>query len=77
MLKTVSQEVKQKRLAMCETCAEFRPTVKVCKKCGCFMPAKASFAKVYCPVGRWGQSSPGDSLINKIEEQILESWNNQ
>lgn len=77
MFKTVSQEVKQKRLAACETCTEYRLSVKVCRKCGCFMPAKTSFATVYCPIGRWGNSTPGDSLINKIEEQILESWNKQ
>lgn len=77
MLKTVSEEVKQQRMTICLSCDDFRPAVKTCKKCGCFMPAKATFALSSCPAGKWGKSQPGNSLINKIEEQILESWNKQ
>ena len=39
------------------------------------MPAKTMFAKTTCPDGKWGESEPGQNLINKIEEMILESWN--
>jgi hypothetical protein len=39
------------------------------------MPAKATFAIAECPIGKWKESEPGQNLINKIEEMILESWN--
>ena len=39
------------------------------------MPAKATFASTECPQGKWKESEPGQNLINKIEEMILESWN--
>jgi hypothetical protein len=41
------------------------------------MPAKASFASTVCPVGKWTKAEPGDSLINKLEESILNLWNEQ
>ena len=39
------------------------------------MPAKALFADIECPAGKWPKSQPGTSLINTLEEAILESWN--
>jgi len=77
MLKTVSQEVKIERLNICQTCDNFRQNTKTCKKCGCYMPAKATFATSACPKGFWGKEAPGKDLINTLEEMILESWNKQ
>ena len=39
------------------------------------MPAKVTFADTECPEGKWTTSAPGESLINTIEEMILNSWN--
>lgn len=75
MFKTVNQEVKQQRLKICESCEHFVKQYSSCTQCGCYMPAKATFAKTSCPVGLWGQGEPGQNLINKIEEMILASWN--
>jgi hypothetical protein len=75
MFKTVSEETKLFRLAICNSCEDLKPTVSICKHCGCYMPAKATFAEAFCPVKRWGQTEPGQSLINTIEEKILETWN--
>jgi hypothetical protein len=75
MLKTVSEEVKLSRMTICNSCDDLNTTVKTCKQCGCYMPAKASFASASCPVGKWKTAEPGQNLINKIEEMILESWN--
>ena len=75
MLKTVSEEVKLSRMAICNSCDDFNTTVKTCKQCGCYMPAKSSFASASCPIGKWKTAEPGQNLINKIEEMILESWN--
>ena len=39
------------------------------------MPAKSTFASSTCPDNKWTISEPGQNLINKIEEMILDSWN--
>lgn len=75
MFKTVNQQVKLDRLAICETCTEFSSRFSSCKQCGCYMPAKATFAVSTCPLGKWDSAPAGQDLINKIEEMILESWN--
>ena len=75
MFKTVSEKVKLERLEVCESCDLFVKRVSTCKSCGCYMPAKAIFADMECPEGKWSTSAPGESLINKIEEMILQSWN--
>ena len=73
-LKTVSEGVKQYRLSICEGCEELRPTVKTCKQCGCYMPAKSTFAAARCPLNKWPTAEPGNSVINKIEDAILGTW---
>jgi hypothetical protein len=75
MFKTVSQEVKRQRLGICSCCNHFNISLKTCSQCGCYMPAKTLFANTACPLGKWTENQPGLSLINKIEEAILESWN--
>lgn len=75
MFKTVDQKIKRNRLDICKTCDRFNANFKTCKECGCYMPAKATFASTECPIGKWEESEPGQNLINKIEEMILESWN--
>lgn len=75
MFKTVSQDVKLQRLNICNSCNNYRKNTKTCKKCGCYMPAKATFASSECPAGLWATQKPGKDLINILEEMILESWN--
>ncbi len=74
MLKTVNNQVKQQRMEICQDCESFT-SFRTCKQCGCYMPAKAMLAIAECPMGKWKESEPGQNLINKIEEMILESWN--
>lgn len=75
MFKTVSEEVRHQRLAVCKTCNDFRSKSKTCRQCGCFVPAKVIFAGTDCPIGLWTESEPGKDLINILDEMILESWN--
>jgi hypothetical protein len=43
----------KERLAICEHCPHlFRPTY-TCKRCGCFMQAKARIQATRCPEGLW------------------------
>lgn len=45
------KEVAQARLAVCEACEFYKD--KRCKKCGCFMEAKAAMGSSKCPEGKW------------------------
>ena len=74
MFKTVSEQVKLQRLEICVGCELYVKSMSACKSCGCYMPAKAMFASTECPEGKWSTSAPGESLINKIEEMILQHW---
>lgn len=74
MLKTVDEEVKLGRLAICNDCDNLNKIINTCKQCGCYMPAKAMFADSECPDKKWTTSPAGQNLINKIEEMILDSW---
>ena len=49
MFKTVNQEVKLERLAICNQCDSFISAMSTCRQCGCYMPAKATFASSECP----------------------------
>ena len=77
MFKTVSEEVKLQRLSVCNNCEDFIKKLKTCKKCGCYMPAKTTFAGSFCPSKKWTTTTPGKDLINTIDEMILESWDKQ
>jgi hypothetical protein len=47
------KEVAFARLDICAACEHlFRPTF-TCRKCGCFMKAKARIASQHCPVHKW------------------------
>tara|TARA_Y100000310_G_C20608110_1_gene776593 strand:- start:1074 stop:1370 length:297 start_codon:yes stop_codon:yes gene_type:complete len=41
------------RLAECHDCEHFIKVTSQCRKCGCFMKAKARMATSRCPIGKW------------------------
>jgi hypothetical protein len=47
---TVSEEEKNRRLAICKTCEWFDLEVEGCKKCGCNMNWKTRLAGHHCPL---------------------------
>jgi hypothetical protein len=47
--------IARERYTICKSCDEFNATLKTCKKCGCFMPAKVTVTKAKCPVGIWAE----------------------
>jgi hypothetical protein len=51
----VDSELQAERYAICEKCEAFRPSVRQCKSCMCFMPAKTLFNKSTCPKGYWNK----------------------
>jgi hypothetical protein len=40
------------RIALCKSCDQLN-ALKICKQCGCFMPAKTRLKWASCPVGKW------------------------
>ena len=77
MLETVDELVKQQRLDICHDCESYSSKLNSCKQCGCYLPAKTAFANTNCPIGKWTAASAGTSLINKLEESILNLWDKQ
>lgn len=53
MTKKVSNEVTDQRLAICKECPYLLQLSTQCKKCGCFMNAKARLEAAKCPIGKW------------------------
>ena len=48
-----SSHVYKERLSICKTCEFYIKSVRMCKDCGCFMPAKAKIANIRCPKDKW------------------------
>lgn len=48
-----TREIYKSRLETCRKCESFQRTVKLCKECGCFMPAKARAKSSTCPKNNW------------------------
>ena len=44
------------RYNICKSCNEFENLLKLCKKCGCFMPAKCKLNISTCPNNLWSSS---------------------
>ena len=49
----IKAEISDERIAICNSCDEYNKTINICKKCGCFMPAKTKLARAKCPLGKW------------------------
>jgi hypothetical protein len=60
----------RERYAICKSCEEFNNTIKTCKKCGCFMPAKVAVSYVQCPIGKWRQhvGEPSITTEYRVED---------
>ena len=46
-------EVREKRLELCNGCEHFIKLTHQCSKCGCFMDLKTKIRAATCPVGKW------------------------
>ena len=41
------------RMEICKVCPRMQSVMKVCKECGCYLPAKVKFTMSVCPIGKW------------------------
>jgi hypothetical protein len=53
MTRKVSDDISSQRLEICKTCPNLIELTMQCKKCGCFMNAKAKYEAAKCPIGKW------------------------
>jgi len=49
----VSENIRDDRLNICNSCEHSMKSINVCSKCGCFLPAKTKLARSGCPIGKW------------------------
>ncbi len=53
MTRKVSEDTLNKRLDICKSCPNLIQLTNQCKKCGCFMNAKAKYEAAKCPIEKW------------------------
>ena len=41
------------RYEICKNCEFFNAILKLCGKCGCFMPVKVQIESTKCPTNKW------------------------
>jgi len=49
----VDSSTYKSRLKICNSCDYLQKTVKICKDCKCFMPAKTRLKTSSCPQNKW------------------------
>lgn len=59
-IEKLSENLKEERLDICKGCKFFLSTTQQCKKCGCYMPWKASLPHAECPKKKWGKVDISD-----------------
>ena len=75
----VSEEIKTQRLEICKSCEWYDDNNEQskCKKCGCFVIPKVSFAIDSCPANKWGENLDDwtngkfDEIMKKTEEDTI------
>ncbi len=71
----VSAEVQAQRLEICKTCEWYDDTQTKCKHCGCFLPAKVSFALDSCPVKKRTENE--ETWMNENFNKVMDNIENQ
>ena len=49
----VDQMTREERYDICKECPHFKPKLKRCEVCGCFMKLKTKLMFARCPEGKW------------------------
>ena len=71
----VSAEVQAQRLEICKSCEWYDDTQTKCKHCGCFLPAKVSFALDSCPVQKWTENE--ETWMNENFNKVMDNIENK
>ena len=51
----VEEKVRQERYEICKVCEYYTWQIKICQKCGCWLPAKTRVKSFSCPINKWGK----------------------
>lgn len=57
------------RIKLCQECPDLNK-LRMCKHCGCFMPAKVRLKSASCPIGKWGPVDPPKEQITYTPPHI-------
>ena len=71
----VSTEVQAQRLEICKSCEWYDDTQTKCKHCGCYLPAKVSFALDSCPVQKWTENE--ETWMNENFNKVMDNIENK
>lgn len=63
----VSKGVYLQRLNACDDCIYLLKAIDVCRKCGCFVKAKALSPSMTCPLGKWSSDS-GEVAVDAAQD---------
>jgi len=72
----VSAEVQAQRLEICKSCEWYDDNNEQskCKKCGCFVIPKVTFAIDSCPENKWGQNQ---EIWNQNFDEVMKKTENE
>lgn len=67
-----SMKDRMDRVAICQVCDEYRRATKQCKKCGCLVNLKISWADTACPLGKWSEVPGGFDPITQMQTRLVQ-----
>ena len=71
--KSVDEKTQQNRMDICKKCEYYEEANNSCKKCGCFLQIKTSWASEACPEGKWAaeeMKSKGGIILPRVSSQV-------
>ena len=68
----------KERMEICKACPHLN-SLRMCGKCGCFMPAKTKLAWASCPIGKWEAEGeePEEIVMEENEDYIYKNEHGQ
>jgi len=67
-INNVPEDTFNHRFEICKNCPSLIKITNQCKKCGCFMNAKAKLPHATCPIGKWGAYHEVPDLVKEQGE---------
>ena len=53
VFQAATEEVQAERLLICESCPEYKTSIRLCNVCKCLVTLKTSLARQKCPLDKW------------------------
>ena len=52
-VETSEENLSKERLDICNACPYLKSALRICGKCGCYVPSKVKYKSSQCPIGKW------------------------